>query len=150
MKELVKKKGKKKNNFVIISYINLGLTLVCLIIFLTLSICFNDYTYLYGSLISLPSSWLQIMFYYFFYKKIEFPHSRSGFNRSKTTINYMMLFFLKAFVVYLPFIIVMILYGNNIYIFNVYAVVTCALISPIIFFFIRFFLFNKEPQEGGD
>ncbi len=150
MKELVEKKDNKKNYFAIISYINLALTLVCLVIFLTLSICFNDYTYLYGSLITLPCSWLQNLFYYFFYKKIVFPHSRSGFNRTKTTINYILMFVLKAFIVYLPLLIVIILYGNNIYIFNVYAVVTCTLISPLVFFFLRFFLVDQRSQKGGD
>ncbi len=145
-------KGRKnnKNTFAVISYINLGITIACLIIFLITSICLNDYTYLYGSLMTLPSSWLQILFYYLLFKNMVFPKSRSGFNRTKTTVNYAVLFFMKTFVVYLPFIILIALYASGIYVFNIYAVLVCGLIFPLVFFFLRYFVIKQEPDQGGD
>lgn len=79
-----------------------------------------------------------------------FPKSRSGFNRTKTTVNYAVLFFMKTFVVYLPFIILIALYASGIYVFNIYAVLACGLIFPLVFFFLRYFVIKQEPDQGGD
>ncbi len=150
MKDLVKKKDKKNSWFKNLVIINTIMGLLCLIIFLSLSIAFNDYSYLYGSLLTLPIGWLLILFYYLVNSKIEFPHSRKGFNRTRTTMNYVGLFCFKAIIYCLPLIIVIILVSLNLYVINVYAIIACALVTPLSFFCFRFFLIKEESNKGGD
>ncbi len=149
MKDLVEKKDINSSWFKKILILNIIITIVCLVLFLSLSIGLNDYSYIYGALLTLPSSWMLLLFYYLFYKKVEFPHSRSGFNRTKTTLNFILLFTFKAIIVIIPLIIVLIVQIQGISIFNIYSILTCSLIGPLSFFFIRFFI-PKESDKGGD
>ncbi len=151
--------NKKKNNksyikkwFNKIIYLNTAISMGCLILFLSLSIALSDYSYLYGTLITLPVGWFLILFYWLFYKNLEFPYSREGLSTYKTTVRFTMLFLFKTLVVFAPLIIVMILYAygiNNI--FNLWSVLTCSLLTPLLFFFTRFFMVkNHNKNKGGD
>ncbi len=151
---MVQKKDNKSDKYLKqwyqkIIYVNAGITALCFILFLSLSIGFNDYSYIYGALISLPSSWFLVAFYWMFYKNITFAHNRAGLSTYKTTIRFTMMFVLKSIVVFLPLVVVMILFALDIQVFNIWSVITCTVLTPLIFFFMRFFMVEPKTKKGG-